>query len=108
MEDFRLTKDEMIILKALAKATENHTYLLSFPEEHLNDLSRLENCGLIRIHRFFNQQSQTTRYAAELCPKGKDYMGIPYEKVPPKNSLDWKWLAGIIIAVLGVVAIIIF
>ena len=108
MEDFRLTKDEMIILKELAKAIENHTYLLYFPEEHLNDFSRLENCGLIRIHRFFNQQSQTTRYAAELCPKGKDFMGIPYEKVPPQKSIDWELLAGIIIAVLGIVAIIIF
>lgn len=103
MGDFRLTKDEMQILSALA----NHTYPSSVPEEDVNDFLRLEKYGLV-THVKLDQSSLKTLYGAALTPEGMDYLGVSHEIEDPKKHIDWKWLIGIIVAVLGILATIIF
>lgn len=103
MGDFRITKDEMLILSALA----NHTYPSTVPEEDVNDFLRLEKYGLV-THVKLDQSSVQKLYGATLTPEGKDYMGVSYEIKMPRKPIDWKWLIGIVIAVLGVLATIFF
>lgn len=103
MGDFRLTKDEMQILSALA----NHSYPSSVPEEDVHDFLRLEKYGLV-THVKIDQSSVKTLYGAALTPKGKNYLGVSSEKELPWKRIDWKWLVGIIVAVLGILATIVF
>ena len=88
MGDFRLTKDEMLILSSLA----NHTYPSSVPEEDVNDFLRLEKYGLV-THMKLDQSSVKTLYGAALTPEGKCYLGVSTEKELPRKRIDWKWLS---------------
>ena len=101
MDNIRLTKDEMLILSALA----NNTYPSTVPESDVQVFLRLEQYGLVS-HMKLDQSSVNELYGASLTRKGKEYMAIKPEK--KRIQIDWKWLIGIIVAVLGIVAAIVF
>ena len=101
MDKIRLTKDEMSILSALA----NHSYPSTVPESDIQDFLRLEKYGLVSYVRL-DQSTLKELYGATLTREGKEYLALKPEK--KRIHLDWKWLIGIIVAVLGVVATIMF
>jgi hypothetical protein len=101
MDNIRLTKDEMLILSALA----NNTYPSTVPESDVSDFLRLEKYGLVS-HVRLDQSSVKVLYGATLTREGKEYLAIKPEK--KRIHIDWKWWVGIIVAILGVVATIVF
>ena len=101
MDNIRLTKDEMLILSALA----NNTYPSTVPESDVSDFLRLEKYGLVS-HIRFDQSSVKELYGATLTREGKVFMAVKPKR--ESKHIDWKWWVGIAVAILGVAATIIF
>lgn len=100
MENYKLTKNQKSILKQLAI----YKYPAPVPQKDLKDFLTLENYGLVN-HLKLDQESSDL-YGPVIAEAGKRYLVINPSLKNHKRKVDWKWLVGIIVALLGVAATI--
>lgn len=101
MERVKLTSNKRNILRQLAE----YKYPSPVPAKDIKDFLELEDLGFVS-HIKLDQGSLNQLYGPQITDKGRRYLAENPKLKNPRWEVDWKWLAGTIVAILSIIATI--